>query len=302
MPTVAETICEISRKHVLENNGQIWGQCLTAVGWIGGTIPELTEKDGLVEAPMADVAWPGLAVGAALAGRRPIIAVRYQGFQTFNHSFIVNYAAKSKEMWGIPCPLFVRSIAMDGAIGPVASGSHASLFTRMPGVPVCAPFPPREYESVWDYFMEHDDPLYVSEHRRSFPIDYEMENVVYPDADVALFAISATRLNAVEAVLQMAKKRIVCSLVHVLWLKPFAVTEDMHKALARSRFGGIVLDGDYENGTAKSLAFDLMHATGKRVHVLGLEERTAGFAPHLDTLPPTTERICAKVREIMDKR
>lgn len=302
MPTVAETIREISKQHLLKNNGQIWGQCLTAVGWIGGTIPELTEADGLVEAPMADVAWPALAVGAALAGRRPIIAVRYQGFQTFNHSFIVNYAAKSKEMWGIPCPVFVRSIAMDGAIGPVASGSHASIFTRMPGVPVCAPFTPREYELVWDYFMAHDHPLYVSEHRRSFPIDYEMENKTYYDADMTLLPISSTRLNAIEAALMLAKEGIVCNIVHLLWLKPLVVPNETWFALRTSRYGGLILDGDFENGYAKCIAFNLMHATGKKVDVLGLEERTAGFAPHLDNLPPTAERICAKVKEIIDGR
>ena len=32
-----------------KNNSLVLGQCLSAVGWVGGTIPELTEKDGLIE-------------------------------------------------------------------------------------------------------------------------------------------------------------------------------------------------------------------------------------------------------------
>ena len=32
------------------------GQCLTAVGWVGGTLPELYEDKGMVELSMADVA------------------------------------------------------------------------------------------------------------------------------------------------------------------------------------------------------------------------------------------------------
>ena len=40
--TVAETIREITRKH-LAGGGVALGQCLTAVGWVGGTVPELTE-------------------------------------------------------------------------------------------------------------------------------------------------------------------------------------------------------------------------------------------------------------------
>ena len=41
-----------------------FGQCLTAVGWVGGTLPELYEEDGMVEVTTADVANGGFVVGA----------------------------------------------------------------------------------------------------------------------------------------------------------------------------------------------------------------------------------------------
>lgn len=306
--TVAETIRAITKEH-LAGGGVALGQCLTAVGWVGGTVPELAEKDGLVELSMADVAGGGIAVGHSLpkfvdgrdlAGRRPIYIVRYQGFQWFNAAMILNYAAKSKDMWGVSCPIFVRSIAMDGGIGPVASGSHHSIYTRMPGVAAAAPMTPGEYRQVWSWFMAHDIPVYSSEHRRSFAIDYEMENIVHDQADITLFAISSTRLNAIEAVKKLALYGIRCNLIHVLWLKPFEVTGEMQKALSGSHFGGLVLDGDFENGAAKSLAFDLIRkSSSDKIDVLCLEERAAGFAPHLDNLPPTVERICQKVKEII---
>jgi len=299
--TVAETIKKITREHLIQNSGLTLGQCLTAVGWVGGTVPEMKEEDGLVELSMADVAGGGIAVGAALAGRRPIYIVRYQGFQWFNAAHIVNYAAKSKEMWGIPCPIFVRSIAMDGGIGPVASGSHHGMFLRMPGIAVYAPMTPKEYERGWEYFMAHDDPMYVSEHRRSFAIDYEMEDVIRSNADITLFPISTTRLNAREAAENLAKEGIICNIVHQVWLKPFSVTEKISDALYGSRYGGMVIDGDFENAAAKCLAFDIMHKTGKKVYALGLEERTAGFAPHFDNLPPTPLKIFNKIIDIVTK-
>lgn len=297
--TVAETIRKITREHLAKNNGLALGQCLTAVGWVGGTVPEMREEDGLVELSMADVAGGGIAVGLALAGRRPIYIVRYQGFQWYDSPIVVNYAAKSKEMWGIPCPVFVRSIGMDGGIGPVASGSHHGIYTRMPGIPVVAPMTPKEYESVWEYFMSHDDPLYVSEHRRSFPVDYEMDDMIFENAHITLFPISSTRLNAIEAAKILEKENIRCNIVHVLWLKPFAVTSNMERALAASKYGGVVLDGDYENGIAKSIAFDIIQKTRATVYVLGLEDRTAGFAPRLDNLAPTPSRICDFVRKLV---
>ncbi len=69
--TVRDTIKEITRKH-LSQGSKCYGQCLTAVGWVGGTLPELYEEDGMIELSMADVAGSGIVVGAALAGERPI--------------------------------------------------------------------------------------------------------------------------------------------------------------------------------------------------------------------------------------
>ncbi|MGA1047673.1 MAG: hypothetical protein ACO3UU_06660, partial [Minisyncoccia bacterium] len=67
-----EVIKDIVRLHLTENKGIAMGQCLTAVGWVGGTLPELYEEDGMIELSMADVAGSGFAVGAALAGKRPM--------------------------------------------------------------------------------------------------------------------------------------------------------------------------------------------------------------------------------------
>ncbi|QQG45445.1 MAG: hypothetical protein HYW89_00710 [Candidatus Sungiibacteriota bacterium] len=299
--TSAETIREITRKHLKENNGVALGQCLTAVGWVGGTVPEMTVEEGIVELAMADVSGGGIAVGYALAGRRPIYIVRYQGFQWFNAAHIANYAAKSKELWGIPCPLFVRSIGMDGGMGPVASGSHHGMFERMPGVFIVAPMTSGEYRKAWDFFMEHDSPMYVSEHRTSFKIDYEMEDVVHPNADVTLYPISSTRLNAIAAAQELAKEGIAVNIVHLFWLKPFLADERILGPLESSRHGGLIIDGDFENGVAKCIGFDIMRQSSKKIDVLCLEERTAGFAPHLDNLPPTPERIMKKVKELMTR-
>jgi acetoin:2,6-dichlorophenolindophenol oxidoreductase subunit beta len=297
--TTAEKIKEITRKH-LKNGGVALGQCLTAVGWVGGTVPELREEDGLIELATSDSSNSGIAVGLALAGRRPIYIIRYQGFQWYNAVSVVNYAAKSKELWGIPCPVFVRSIGMDGAVGPVAGGSHHSIFARMPGIPVCAPMTPCEYERAWDYFISHDDPLCVSEHRESFSINYEMPDIINEKgADITLLAISSTRLNALKAKEILEKEKITCNIINIFWLKPFNITKSMLKALDSSKYGGIVIDGDYEGGVMKTIAFDISQKTKSPIKVLGFEEKTAGFAPNLDNIPPSSEKICEHVRKII---
>jgi pyruvate dehydrogenase E1 component beta subunit len=298
--TVAEVIRETTREHLTENRGLFFGQCITAVGWIGGTVPEMSEAEGLVELSLADVTNAGIVVGAALAGRRPIYTVRYQGFMWYNASPIVNYAAKSKSVWGVPCPLFLRAIAMEGnGIGPVASASQHGLIMRMPGIPICAPMSPNEWAEAWNWFMLHDDPLYVSEHRRSFTIDYEFENSVDSKADITLFPISAARLNAIEAAKALRLEGITCNIVHLVWLKPFTVSDDMLQSLRKTQLG-LVIDSDFEiGGPSRSIAYELMHQSGTPVFALGLEDRTAGVAASLDNPTPTPEKIARVVRDLV---
>ncbi len=297
--TVAETISQTTRKHLAENHGLLFGQCVTAVGWIGGTVPEMTEEEGIVELSMADVSGAGIAVGAGVVGRRPIYVIRYQGFMWYDAASILNYAAKSKEMWNQPCPVFVRSIAMEGGIGPVASASQHGMVMRMPGIPVCAPMTPCEWTEAWDWFMSHDEPIYVSEHRRSFSVDYEMENHIKPNSKITLFAISATRLNALEAIKTLEKEGIICDLIHLMWLKPFKISDVMRRSLQKTKLG-LVLDSDFEiSGPSRSIAHELMLETLIPVHALGLEDKTAGFAPHLDNGTPTIDRIVMKVRSLV---
>ena len=54
--SVRETIKSITYSHLKEKDGLCFGQCLTAVGWVGGTLPELYEEDGMIEVTTADVA------------------------------------------------------------------------------------------------------------------------------------------------------------------------------------------------------------------------------------------------------
>lgn len=299
--TCGETIREITRKHLEENNGVVLCQALTAAGWVGNTVPELPDHPNLIELSIEDTSNGGIAVGYALAKRRPIYICRYQGFMWKNASFFTNYAAKAKEMWGYSVPVFIRAISMEGGIGPVASNSHHGMIIRMPGIKVYAPMTPAEYQAGWDYFMEHDGPFYCSEHRRNFKIDYEMPDIIHPQADITLFPISAARLEALEAVKQLEQAGIICNVFHLVWLKPFAGFEKALELLEKSSFGGIIIDTDYENGVSKCLAHDLMMQSSKKVSVLGLEERTAGFAPHLDNLPPSSEKIVETVKKILKK-
>lgn len=296
--TTAETIKEITRNHLTQGNGLLLGQCVSAVGWIGGTVPDC---EGIVEISMTDVAGPAFAVGCALMGRRPIFVVRYQGFMWYNSSSLVNYAAKSKQVWGRAVPVFIRSIGMEGnGIGHTASSCIHSIFMHSPGMPVAAPMTPNEYRAVWDHFMAHDDPIYVSEHRRSFALSQEMPDTTRPGAAITVVAISASRLNLLEAEKLLAAQGIHCDTFHLVWLKPFEAKPELLESLRRTK-RGLVIDSDYEiAGAARSIAYELMHQSGVPVHALGLEDRVCGVAAHLENITPSPEKIAAAIRACID--
>ena len=299
--TVRDTIKEITRKHLIENKGKCYGQCLTAVGWVGGTLPEMYEKEGMVELSMADVAGGAIVTGTALAGERSIYVVRYQGFQWYNAVSIVNYAAKSKEIWNRSCPVFVRSIAMEGGIGPVAGSSHHSLVHRMPGIKVISPMTPKEYQYAYDCYMKDDDPYYISEHRKSYDNIEELENIVHPIADFTIFPISITRLEMKKLIELAELEGIKLNIIHQLWIKPFIIEDNWKLALNNSKYGGLVTDDDYVEGVASSIANELSLATNKIVHTLGLEPKTAGFYQLVDNLPPSAEKILEKLKQIINR-
>ncbi len=298
MTTLRETIRELTARH-LDAGHLVMGQNLTAVGWVGGTLPE---RHDMTELPMSDVANSGFVVGAALAGRRPIYVVRYQGFQHLNAAMIVNYAAKSKALWGRSCPLLVRSIAMEGGIGPTSGSSHHSLFTRMPGVKVFAPMTPGEWRAAYDEFMAGDDPVYLSEHRGAYENDAELPSHrihTRSRADVMLFPISITRFTALQAAAELVDEGIVVGICHISQLKQFHISDDVSADLEWTQFGGIVLDDDYASGVASDIAQQLHTLTSARMRVLALPDRTAGFGPGMDVLPPNAERIKTFVKEIV---
>ena len=297
--TVRETIKETIFNHLKKNNGLIFGQCLSAVGWVGGTLPELTENDGLIELSMADVANGGIVVGAGLSNKRPIYVIRYQGFNWFNAPIILNYACKSKEIWNVPCPIFIRGIGMEGSIGPVAGSSHHSLYYRMPGIKIISPMTPKEYLLAYNYFMKNNDVLYVSEHRGSYSNKDELSDFISKDLDIILFPISITRFEAQKAKIELEKKGYKIGIGNIVWIKPFEIKKEWENAVKSSKFGGLVLDDDYPQGVATNLAYEMMKKTGKKIDVLGLKNKSAGFSKATDNLPPSYLEIVEKVEEIV---
>lgn len=292
MATVRETIRILSQKH-LDDGYMIAGQCLSAVGFVGGTLPE-SHKDKLTELSMADVGGAGFVVGMALADRRPMYVIRYQGFSWYNAPMIVNYAAKSKSLWNTPCPMIVRCIAMEGNIGPVAGCSHHSLYDK-PGIKTFSPMTPREWESVYFEAMSGDDVVCISEHRKSYDNKNELPDITFESPDFVLYPISVTRFAAIEASRQLSKLGMRCSVSHIVDLD----SNNVNIIPAYRATRGLVLDDDYSNGVASKFAAKIMHDVGQykkcTIDTMGVPNVVGGFGSY-DVVSPDVEKIVEYVR------
>jgi pyruvate/2-oxoglutarate/acetoin dehydrogenase E1 component len=293
--TLAETIRTITRRHLLENNGVLLGQSISAVGWVNGTVPDVK---GIIELPMTDVAGAGIAVGAAMVGRRPIFVLRFQDFLILNGSPLINYAAKTKELHGRSTPIFIRALASEG-LGPVHSGVLHSVYMHFPGFRICAPMTPGEYEDAWQTFMAHDDPMLVSEHRDSFANTCELPDTIHVNAHITIFGISISRFAMLEAAAELAREGIICNCIHVHWLKPFT-PDDGHIASLRISGLGLVIDPGYEIcGAARSIAYELTTAAGVPVRAMGLGDHTKCLCAPFQNKAPDGGRIALEVRRLL---
>ena len=98
------------------------------------------------------------------------------------------------------------------------------------------------------------------------------------------------------------KEGIKVNVINIFEIKPLKISKKAKQSLIASKFGGIVLDDDYVNGIAKNIAHDLNLMTNKIVNVIGLKDKSAGFYPQVDNLPPTSNEIRSLIYKIIKRQ
>tara|TARA_B100000989_G_scaffold299007_1_gene291880 strand:+ start:4231 stop:5139 length:909 start_codon:yes stop_codon:yes gene_type:complete len=296
-----EVIKNITTQHLKKYKSFVFGQNLTGVGWVAGTLPRLYEKDGVIELPTSDVASGGFVTGAALMKKKPIYIIRYQGFNWFNCIFIINYASKSKEIWKVPSPILVRGMSQEGSIGPVAGSSQISIFYKMPGIKIVSPMTPKEYIKAYRSFERDNDVYYFSEHRDSYNRIFEFSNLFMNKSDIVILPISVTRLHSELAQRNLTKQGYKISIFHIVWLKPFKINKKLINTINNSKHGAIIFDNDFEDGMPSILAGKLQKLVNKKINVKGLKNKTAGHHPKFDNLPPRVHEIEQIIKKIIKR-
>lgn len=120
------------------------------------------------DTPISEQGFVGAAVGAALAGSRPVVEIMFMDFITLAVDQLVNQAAKLRYVFGpqAKCPLVLRTVGGGGrCYGPTHSQSLEAWFTHAPGLKVVAPATAADAKGLLKAAIRDDNPVVFMEHK-----------------------------------------------------------------------------------------------------------------------------------------
>ncbi|MEI8259793.1 MAG: alpha-ketoacid dehydrogenase subunit beta, partial [Deltaproteobacteria bacterium] len=161
----------------------VMGQDIAQFGGAFRATKGLFEKFGrlrVVNTPLQESGTIGMALGAALAGKRPVLEMQFADFVACGFNQIVNNLAKTYYRWGAPVPVVIR-LPYGGGVGsgPFHSQSPEAWFAHTPGLVVVAPSTARDALGMLKASIRDPNPVMFLEHR----FLYRREKDVIPEGD-----------------------------------------------------------------------------------------------------------------------
>lgn len=138
----------------------------------------------IFETPIAEAGIVGVAVGAALAGMRPVVELMYLDFVTCAMDEVVNQAAKMRYMTGgqASVPITIR---LPCGHGRLLAAQHSQImeswFMHVPGLQVVVPTTPHDVKGLFKSAVRSPDPVLFFEYKRIYTIEGEV-----PDEDYTI--------------------------------------------------------------------------------------------------------------------
>jgi len=191
--------------------------------------------DRMVEAPVSENALCGVAIGAAMAGKRPVLSFHRVEFAMLALDQILNNAAKAHYVSNgqHSVPMLLRLVVGRGwGQGPKHSQSLDSVFAAFPGLKVIAPVFPSDAKSMVQDAIQDDNPVICLENRWCHYIQESEEShfavrgidgpaVRREGSDATVVASSYMVVEALRAAEQLAREGISVEVVDLRVYRPF---------------------------------------------------------------------------------
>lgn len=234
----------------------------------------------VIDTPISELGFSGIAVGSAMNGNRPIVE-----FMTFNFSLvgidqIINNAAKMRQMSGgqFNIPIVFRGpTGSAGQLGATHSQALESWFANCPGLKVVVPSNPYDAKGLLKSAIRDNDPVIFMESEQMYGDKGEVPEEEYlipigvadikrPGNDVTIVSFGKIIKEAFAAADELAKEGIECEIIDLRTIRPMDHKTILDSVKKTNRlvileeswpFGNISTEITYQ---VQSQAFDYLDA------------------------------------------
>jgi pyruvate/2-oxoglutarate/acetoin dehydrogenase E1 component len=172
--SIVEALREALREEMRRDERVILlGEDIGIKGGFGGAFTVtlgLSDEFGshrVIDTPISEAGFTGIAVGAALGGLRPVADVQYGDFLFLAMDQLANHAAKLRYMSGgkLRVPLVMRAPVGATTRGAQHAQSLESYFMHVPGLKIACPSNPYDAKGLLKTAIRLDDPVIFFEHK-----------------------------------------------------------------------------------------------------------------------------------------
>lgn len=250
-----------------------------------GILMEFGEKR-VIDTPIAEAGFSGVAVGSAMNGCRPIVE-----FMTFNFSLvaidqIINNAAKIYQMsagqWN--CPIVFRGpTGAAGQLGATHSQSFDSWFANCPGLKVVVPSNPYDAKGLLKSAIRDNDPVIFMESEqmygdkmmipeKEYTIPIGVADIKISGKDVTLVSYGKLMKVAIKASQELQKQGISVEVIDLRTIRPLDYSTIINSVKKTNRLVILEESWPFANTSTEitymiqQKAFDYLDAPIKRIN------------------------------------
>ena len=319
--TYAQALVEAAREEMLRNPRVfIMGEDVGLYGGAYGATRDLYKEFGewrVIDTPISEATIGGAAVGASMAGMRPIAEIMYVDFTPLAMDQIANQGAKNRYMFGgkTTVPMVIRT---EGGAGRAIAAHHSqsleSLWTHFPGIYVVMPSTPYDAKGLLKAAIQDDNPVMFIEHKmlykekgfvpeEEYIIPFGVADIKRPGKDVTLVTYSRMVYRSLEAAEALAKDGLDVEVIDLRTLKPLDIDTIVTSVKKTGRL--VCVSEAYENTgfinevmmQVNEQAFDYLDAPMVRVASANVPIPRAEILE--DGAIPNVARIMAACRKVV---
>ncbi|MBI4504706.1 MAG: alpha-ketoacid dehydrogenase subunit beta [Chloroflexi bacterium] len=275
---------------------------------VAGDLRQRFGEERVIQTPISENSFVGVAVGAAMTGLRPVVEIMFMDFITLAMDQLVNHAAKMHYMYAgqYRVPLVVRTPAGAGrGYGASHSQSLESWFLHVPGLKVVAPSAPGDAKALLKSAIRDDNPVLFVENKLLYPkqelIDDDAPPVPLGQArlrrsgdDLTLASYGRMLDLALEAADVLAAEAVSCEVIDLRTLKPLDVAT-LAESVART--GRLVFVEEGTGGVGAEVCAQVVERCPRLLR--GRVVRVAARDVPIPSSAPLEQRVVPQVADIL---